>query len=181
MTTPKSLALLLSEPIQWMLTPHGDGWALGWRGPKEYRTLAENLFLNYYQPAAKAGSPQVIDLSDDLSYIYLADPAAIKRTLSLFFHVHIVRDGEVKTTKTWESKMETEDGEEVDNGDFVYWADEAEATRLAAAAADAFITSIQVVGFIPPLPKPHADAYSMGRYTREELSLVEDYASRATA
>jgi hypothetical protein len=182
-TTPNArcLATLLSEPIQWMITPHGEGWALGWRGPKEYRTLAENLFLNYYQPAKRAASPQVIDIGDDVSYIYLTDPAAIKRTLTLFFHVHIIRDCNVNTTKTWVPKVEIEDGEEVDNGDFVYEADEIAAATLAAECADAFMTTIKPVGFIPSLPKPHADAYSMGRYIREELNLVEDYASRATA
>ena len=168
MSTTKACLALINEPITWMLTPHGDGYALGWKGPFEYRELSYNLFVNCHTPF-NGQSPVHILLNETTSYIYLASLASIKKALITYFYVHAIRDGEVEVNKGW-----------VDD-EYVYEPNEVQATKLATQSADHFISTIQSVGFIPSLPKPHGDIFTLGRLVGEDHSLVEDYASAATA
>lgn len=166
--TTKACTALLNEPLIWMLTPHGDGWALGWKGPQAFRELAYNMWANLHEPH-NGVSPIHITLNDSTSYVYLANLAAIKKVLTLHFYLHAIRDQEIEVTKGW-----------VDD-EYVYEPNEEQATKLATESADAFMLTIKNVGFIPSLPKPHGDTYTLGRLNREEYTPVENYASAATA
>jgi len=173
MSPTKACSALINEPLSWFLTPHGDGYALGWKGDPALKESSYNLFANYYQP--KGASPVLCEVND-ISYIYLPNLTALNSALHLFFHVNAVRDGDVMVTQGWK-------GEDTDESplEYVYSYDETEADRLATLATEAFVATIKHSNFIPSIPKPHGDIYYMGKGTREEYSPVEDYASAATA
>lgn len=166
----KALHNLTTEPLIWMLTPHGDGYALGWKGAREFIERAYILFVNYYQPPKHGASPQLIDISDNLSYIYLPNEKVIRQTLTLFFHVHAVRDGDVEVKQGWIGVG--------DDAEYAYEADEAGAEKLAIQSAETFFNSIQRIGFIPSLPKPTGEEYALGHFVSEERFGVEDLAGQ---
>lgn len=167
----KSLKCLINEPLKWLLTPHGDGYALGWEGPLEYRSRAYNLFVNYLD--YDRAPPRLISLHDNLSYIYAPSIESIKRALTLFFHVEGVRNGEVEVKRGWVG--------EGDDAEYVFEADEIKAEELALQSTQAFMSHIQWTGFVPPLPKPYENAYAMGWFPPTELVTIEDYATWASA
>lgn len=173
MSPTKACSALINEPLSWFLTPHGDGYALGWKGDSALKEAAYNLFANYYQP--KGASPVLCEVND-VSYIYLPNLAALNSTLRLFFHVHAVRDKDIEVRQGWRG-----DDTNASPLEYMYYYDEIEADRVAALATEAFTATIKHQNFIPSLPKPHGDTYCVGRYTPEELTPIEDYASAASA
>ncbi len=168
----KALTALINEPLIWMLTPHGEGYALGWKGPSEFRDKAYTLFTNYYAPPKRGASPQLQVVSDDLTYIYLFNPESIRLALSLYFHVQAIMDGEVAVKKGWEG---SDEGDEV--AEYRYEPDEITAAKIGAASADAFMLTIKQVNFIPPPPETNGAEYGIGHFAREERFGVEDLAS----
>lgn len=182
MSTKACLALL-NEPINWLLTPHGDGFALGWKGPSEYREKAYVLFVNYHEPTKRKGrfsvsrpAPLLVTLSDDTSYIYLPNLETITKTLHLYFHVQAARDGDIQVTKGWK-------GEDTDESPLEYVFDYSveQADKLAAQSVEVFMSAIKHINFIPSVIKPQGEVYSVGRRFREESHVVEDYATAASA
>lgn len=173
-TLPKCYSNLVSEPVQWLMQPHGDAHVIGFRGSKKDIEKCHNLFINY-DTRPKGGALELINLFPDLSYVYITQDRLIS-TLHLFFHVNAVRDGDVMVTQGWK-------GDDTDESplEYVYSYDEAEADWLATLATEAFTATIKHQNFIPSIPKPHGDIYYMGKRTREDYSPVEDYASAATA
>lgn len=176
MSPTKACSALQNEPLVWMLCPHGDGLALGWRGSRECRERAYTLFLNYHAPVKHGASPALCEVNEDISYIYMSTLETLTSTLNLFFHVNAVRDGDVEVKQGWSGEDTNENPLE-----YEYGYDEIEADKLAGEATQAFLTTIKPTHFIPSLPKPHGDTYSFGQYTKEELTPIEDYASAASS
>lgn len=160
-----ALDSLINEPLQWMLAGHGDGYALGWRGPREYIQKAHTLFVNFYDPPDHAHTPPLLEIHDALAYIYLPGPEAIAKTLKLFFYAEALRNHDVRVIKRWE-------GDEL-----VYEWDEVGAERLATEDTATFMKRIKVRTFMPTPPTPHDGEYWLGRQVVEERSGVEELAS----
>jgi len=171
MSTQACIALQ-NEPLTWMRTNHGDGYALGWKGDSSLRQKAYNLFCNFHQPPNHGNSPQCLEVGDDISYIYLSTLAYIKPALSLYFYVNAVSGGEVPVNKKW-----NEESCEFDSFDY----DEEAAKQLADESADVFIKTIKHVDFIHPSPKIQGSEYGMGYFSVSQTSWVEDLASATSS